>query len=93
MPETEASATTDKEEGYFDNLTAEDIKQLLTDIKTEAEAAVKSGDQQLEKWARSTGLFASILLHTTGDKKPAPVPAPADTKTTDTKTTADPKKV
>lgn len=74
MTETEQSATTNEEKtpevsqepkpftGVWADMTHGNYTQMLTDLKTEAEAAIASGDQTLAKWARSTGTFASLLL-------------------------------
>lgn len=73
MSETEASVTTNQGEadlskteprpftGVWNDLTHGDYKAMLGDIKTEAEAAIASGEPTVQKWARTAGTFASLL--------------------------------
>jgi len=64
---TEQSVTTETQQpsvsftGIWKDLTHGDYKQLLSDIKTEAEAAIASGEPTIQKWARTAGTFASLL--------------------------------
>ena len=48
--------------GVWEDLTHGEYKAMLEDIKTEAEAAIASGEPTLQKWARTSGTFASLLL-------------------------------
>lgn len=47
--------------GVWKDLTHGDYKAMLSDIQTEAEAAIASGEPTVQKWARTAGTFASLL--------------------------------
>lgn len=69
----------------FDDMKREDFIQALSDLRTEAGAAILSGDTAVQKWARSVGVMATVLHKAlTGDtsilpgdtQEPPPPPPP-----------------
>ena len=59
----------------FDDMTYEQQLEALDLIKTEADFAITSGDMALQKWARSTGLLASVVMQLLEDAGPPTPPA------------------
>lgn len=45
----------------FDDMKREDFIDALDGLRTEAGAAILSGDTAVQKWARSVGVMATVL--------------------------------